>query len=308
VATSAPLAAEPGGLYLAAISSKPYRPVDAVSGLGGRWTLLRAQCAGRNQTGVEVWMGQGIAASGIVTARFATAPLNAVIAACRFSGADAAGAIGSLVSGNTNGVAGACTGGVDGATYSFDLPSSPGGGLVFGAVAMRNKTLTPGQGYTQRAEVRQGTSGDEVSLAVLDRPPAAGSVLLDGRFSSSVDWAVIGLEIRPASVASKLSPRTEVPDEAERARAPELWIGPNPARSVTVVAYELQATAAVRVAIHDVTGRRIRTLVQGAQPAGPRRLLWDGRDEAGNPVPSGVYFVQLELGARKVSRKIALQR
>ena len=42
-------------LVLVAVASKPYRSITGVSGLGACWTLVRAQCGGRNQTGVDVW-------------------------------------------------------------------------------------------------------------------------------------------------------------------------------------------------------------------------------------------------------------
>ncbi|HEY5571867.1 MAG TPA: hypothetical protein VIK64_02530, partial [Anaerolineales bacterium] len=199
VATSASLAGVSGDLYLAAISFKPSVAVQSLEGLGLTWTRVRAQCAGRNQTGVEVWMAQGApSGDGVVSATMEAAPVNAVIAVSRYSGVNSSSPIGNLVYGNTNGVDGACSGGVDGSSYSFNLDTTVNGSVVFGAAAMRSKTHTPGSGYVEHLEVAQGGSGGTASVAVQDQTfLTASPVVLDGSLSGSVDWAVIGLEIRP---------------------------------------------------------------------------------------------------------------
>jgi flagellar hook assembly protein FlgD len=56
--------------------------------------------------------------------------------------------------------------------------------------------------------------------------------------------------------------------------------------------------AAVRLNIFDVTGRLVRTLVDGkVMEAGPHTTLWDGRDVAGRTVASGTYFARMESGS-----------
>jgi hypothetical protein len=201
VTTAANLTSVSDHLYLAAVSAKPHRVVSSVSGLGLVWTPLQVQCAGRNQTGVEVWMAQGTpGGDGAVTATLAAAPINAVIAVSRYSGVDAVSPIGNLVSGNTNGIDGVCADGIDSAAYSFNLTTVVDGALVYGAAAMRNRTHSPGAGYTEQVEFAQGIRGGIASVAVVDQTfSSASTVLLDGSFNKTVDWAVIGLEIKPAA-------------------------------------------------------------------------------------------------------------
>ena len=63
---------------------------------------------------------------------------------------------------------------------------------------MRNRTHTPGAGYTERAEVHRGAGGEVTSTAAQDITiDAAGALVLDGEFSRDVDFAVIGLVIQP---------------------------------------------------------------------------------------------------------------
>ncbi|MFQ5946682.1 MAG: Ig-like domain-containing protein, partial [Anaerolineae bacterium] len=201
VTTAGSLTGVSGDLYLAAVSMKPYREVTDVSGLGLSWTEGRGQCAGRNQTGVAVWWALGVpTGDGPVTATLAGTPKNAVIAVSRYSGVDPAMPVGNVVSANTNGTEGACSGGSDNAAYSLTLDTTVDGAVVYGAAAPRHKTHTPGAGYTERAEIHYGSGGSVAGMAVEDRVVATASpVVVDGAFGGSVDWAVVGLEITPGT-------------------------------------------------------------------------------------------------------------
>ena len=81
---------------------------------------------------------------------------------------------------------------------------------------------------------------------------------------------------------------------------------PNPFQTETTIRYSLPRTAPVRLVVYDVTGRVVRELVNGIQDAGDRRATWDGRDEAGSPVRSGVYVVRLEAGSTRLTRRMSL--
>jgi hypothetical protein len=73
---------------------------------------------------------------------------------------------------------------------------------------------------------------------------------------------------------------------------------PNPARGSLTLRFTLPREAPVRLAIYDVGGRRVRDLLSGPQPAGERSVAWDLRDEAGQAVRSGLYFLRLEAEGR----------
>jgi uncharacterized repeat protein (TIGR02543 family) len=209
VKTSSNLTAMSGQLYLAAISMDAKVAVASVSGLGLNWTPVQAQCSGKNKTAIEIWMAKGApTGSGAVTATFVSKPSNAVIAVSRYANVDAVAPIGNIVSGNTVGVNGACSGGVDGKTYSFNLNTVPQGGtLVYGAAALRDRSHTPGAGYTERADIRKSKAAVAVEEKVMT---SAGAAILNGTFSGNVDWAVIGLEIRPQSSGAQYTLTTNV--------------------------------------------------------------------------------------------------
>ena len=104
------------------------------------WTRLATQCAARNATGVEVWAAQGSpSASGAVTASLAGTPTNSVISVSRYSGVAALNPVGNLVAGNTLGVNGACSGGVDSAAYSFNLTTTVPGALDWAVITLEIK-------------------------------------------------------------------------------------------------------------------------------------------------------------------------
>ncbi|MBU1676176.1 alpha amylase C-terminal domain-containing protein, partial [bacterium] len=86
---------------------------------------------------------------------------------------------------------------------------------------------------------------------------------------------------------------TAVPGGAPDAGARVRLLGayPNPFNPRVTIAFEMLRSGPVRVSIHDVSGRRVRTLVAGDFGAGVRRIVWDGADDAGGDVASGVYFV-----------------
>lgn len=83
-------------------------------------------------------------------------------------------------------------------------------------------------------------------------------------------------------------------------------IEPNPFRAETQV--RLESTGGeVRLTVHDTAGRLVRVLVDGSLPAGARAMRWDGRDEAGRELGSGIYFLRVSqagasAGAVKVLR------
>jgi len=83
---------------------------------------------------------------------------------------------------------------------------------------------------------------------------------------------------------------------------------PNPFGPSTSLQFSLPAESDVALAIYDVAGRRVRTLVSGPRPAGMNRVDWNGRDETGNAVASGTYFARLVIDDRVEVKSLTLVR
>ena len=71
---------------------------------------------------------------------------------------------------------------------------------------------------------------------------------------------------------------------------------PNPFRRGTRIAYALDRTQAVSVAVFDMNGRRVRSLVDAPQGPGEYTLRWDGRADDGSRLTAGVYFMRVTAG------------
>jgi hypothetical protein len=81
---------------------------------------------------------------------------------------------------------------------------------------------------------------------------------------------------------------------------------PNPFNPSTTIRYELAAADNVRLRVFDATGRLVRTLVDAREGAGAHDVTFDGRDDAGRPMASGVYFYRLDAGSTTQTRKMVL--
>jgi hypothetical protein len=81
---------------------------------------------------------------------------------------------------------------------------------------------------------------------------------------------------------------------------------PNPFNPQTVIAFELAEAGPVQLAVYDLGGRLIRELTDGHQSAGIHRVVWDGRDRAGEPVASGTYVYRLVSADGTISRKMTV--
>jgi hypothetical protein len=79
---------------------------------------------------------------------------------------------------------------------------------------------------------------------------------------------------------------------------------PNPSHGVSSIRFSLARPGDARLAIFDIQGRLVRRLVDGARAAGPQAVLWDGRDELGERVASGIYLMKLEGNGRSSARKL----
>lgn len=97
-------------------------------------------------------------------------------------------------------------------------------------------------------------------------------------------------------------------DDDRPAVAPAIAAAPNPFRTQSMVRFTLPAAATARVGVRDLAGRAVRTLVDGPLGAGPQAVAWDGADDAGRALPSGVYFIEVRVGATRLRHKVVLGR
>jgi len=81
---------------------------------------------------------------------------------------------------------------------------------------------------------------------------------------------------------------------------------PNPFNPSTVISFTLPHSGPVDLAVYDITGRKLRTLVSGPLAAGSHTAAWNGRDEDGRPSAAGVYFAVLRAGKTTAALRMML--
>jgi hypothetical protein len=120
-------------------------------------------------------------------------------------------------------------------------------------------------------------------------------------------WPISGADVARTGCLT-VDAATPVSDRAPAA----LTLGgnyPNPFNPRTTIHFRVEADAArASLRIYDVAGRLVRTLLDGAVGAGDHRIVWQGRDDRGGEVASGVYFYRLEVDGASWSRSMVLVR
>ena len=87
-----------------------------------------------------------------------------------------------------------------------------------------------------------------------------------------------------------------------------LAVNPNPCNPGAEVKFSLPEAASVSLTIHDLAGRRVKTLSVGELPAGPHAVTWYGRDDRGRALPAGTYLLRLYTGTDLQTRKLQIVR
>lgn len=146
-------------------------------------------------------------------------------------------------------------------------------------------------------------TGDATQEAV--SPSIVGSrqdgLLVTAWSSSALGIGNFGVRARFLS----LDVATSTPDDRRPDRL-ALRAAPNPFNPSTTISFDLPRDGRAAIAIHDVRGARVRTLVDETLVAGTHARVWDGRDDRGRSVGSGVYFARVVHAAGAVERKLVL--
>jgi hypothetical protein len=103
--------------------------------------------------------------------------------------------------------------------------------------------------------------------------------------------------------------RSETVSLSAHAAAPRLLGAyPNPFNPQTTLRFTLGAPARVRLTVHDVTGRHVRVIADEAFAAGMYERIWDGRDDGGRELASGIYLLRLNTVAGEQAQRLVLLR
>jgi hypothetical protein len=81
---------------------------------------------------------------------------------------------------------------------------------------------------------------------------------------------------------------------------------PNPFNPETQIRYDLPASGHVKLSVFNILGQRVRVMVDEVQDAGYKSATWDGRDDAGHEVASGIYFYKIKMENYQKTKKMVL--
>jgi len=198
--------------------------------------------------------------------------------------------------------------------------------LSIGAGSTDSLPLTIGNsGGYQLDYVAVPTEGGKTGLPWLTVTPEVGTVHPSSVRILTVDFH--GNYLTPGVYLADLLFSSNDPDHPDTLVAVELTVThvsavrdelprhlvihgavPNPFNPATDIKFSLPRSANVNLSVYDVSGRLVRTLLTGKLVAGTHSERWDGRDEAGLNVASGIYFARLQVAGETSIKPMALVR
>jgi hypothetical protein len=168
-----------------------------------------------------------------------------------------------------------------------------------GATLARPPQLTP---WSQAFQFDWRTKADRMRLLLYnlsqetispsDPAPIANLCFTEGTCPLHIEDVIVadsyGRHIPVRSSAENLISGQQVTDFRNH---------PNPFNTETFISFTLGERVHIGVAVYNVLGQKVRTLVSGERDAGEHIVSWDGTDRAGKVLPSGVYFCRIEAGS-----------
>jgi flagellar hook assembly protein FlgD len=97
-----------------------------------------------------------------------------------------------------------------------------------------------------------------------------------------------------------------VGDQPAAVRTALLGAAPNPFNPTTTLSFDLAAPGHARMQVYNAAGRLVATLVDEQRGAGRHEIIWNGRDDSGRAVASGVYLYRLDTGSYSKTMRLVL--
>ncbi|MFN0149427.1 MAG: FlgD immunoglobulin-like domain containing protein [bacterium] len=147
-----------------------------------------------------------------------------------------------------------------------------------------------------------GPQGD-ATAALLSRPDGV-TLVASTRFQTTAPYDSYRIGLTLLGTATTV----DVPDVAGARPARLDQNFPNPFHPSTTIRFGLRQPENVTITVHDASGRRVARVASGQYPAGEFSAEWDGRDDAGRAVAPGTFFLRMEAGGFRDTRKMTLLR
>ena len=181
-------------------------------------------------------------------------------------------------------------------------------GLTWGPAVNLTNTPTPGcapgdcddDDYPSLAEI----VNDTLHIIYINDKDAGAAVRTEGTWTlNPVHYLKVPANTIPCQVGIEEEKGNIIPKSFSLTQN-----SPNPFGLTTSIAYSLPRKSGVSLAVYDITGREVKTLVNEFKESGVYRVEWDGRNVTGERVPSGIYFYRLKTGEFVQTRKMVVLR
>ncbi len=121
-------------------------------------------------------------------------------------------------------------------------------------------------------------------------------ILVTNRVNNSVVFNIVTTHYNPNSV-----------DDGVNLQPINLTVSPNPFSNKSMLSYELREPGRILLSIYNIKGQLVDSVSDGYRGAGPYNEIWDGKDNLGRKLPSGIYLIKLELNDKLiVCKKVTL--
>ncbi len=189
--------------------------------------------------------------------------------------------------------------------HTIQLDNLSGGANLDMAVVPRN----PGSGGYYNigdmgwygATSALGSSGMSEAISLVGQPAGYYALIVWKHGSNDLPKAA-NFQIRIADATNGVD--AAAPAVASRFED----ASPNPVRESAALSFSLARDAHVELAIHDLAGRRVATVANGAYAAGAHTLTWNGRGDDGRRLPGGLYFARFDGDGLRQTRKLTVVR
>ena len=175
-------------------------------------------------------------------------------------------------------------------------------GLIAGVVRGNNNTPLAGAQVTANGVTATTNSGGAYTLVL-----PVGTYDVTASATGYTSQTAEGIQVN-ANQTTTLNFVMALPNDDVVEVSATALIGnyPNPFNPETTISYSVKEPAPVKIEIYNTKGQLVRTLVNQIQPRGFYSEIWNGTDERGNPVASGVYMYRMTAGNYRSHKKMML--
>jgi hypothetical protein len=162
------------------------------------------------------------------------------------------------------------------------------------------ESIDPSSDYTNTSGNTWEWTGDPGAQ------PTAVDFTLNATQSTATYFVKIFDNCEAGRKMNEIDPRFELLSGADQVRL--AGSAPNPFRGQTTVEFALPKQTRVTVAVYDMMGRKVATLVNGPRRAGTHRVRWNGESDGGQSLASGVYLMRLRADGQSQTRRVTIVR